>query len=289
MNVIKQNQWGQVSLEPLADQQQQLVISHENCTARVSLYGGQVLAWQPSAERPVFWLSESSSYETGKAIRGGIPLCWPWFGGYKDAGNHGFARQVTWQCQAIEIFKDCVELTLEWQGSDVHPLWPYQAKLTQKLVFGKAFEQQLEVNNLSAQSFEFTVALHSYFCVSEPSNVSVPALNNVPFDCKLTGNKAQVDTLANVVGPLDRIYHATDVMTIIDKLDERAIIIEPINVKNWVLWNPGYEAAQSMSDVHAGGENEYVCLEAANTDWQTLAAGQSALIGQRIRLETFTV
>ncbi|REL26419.1 D-hexose-6-phosphate mutarotase [Thalassotalea euphylliae] len=288
-NVIAKHEAGQLTQTGLAGSLEQLVIEHQHCTARVSLYGGHVLAWQPKGEQEVFWLSKSPSYQAGKAIRGGVPLCWPWFGGWlgtqpeaAKAGNHGFARTVLWQLANHVIDDKSVTIELVWQGSQQHPVWPYHAKVTQKLKFGQTFEQQFIVENLASEAFEFTGALHSYFAVSSPAQVTAPALDNVLFDCKLTGNQQQREVLSNLVGPLDRIYHSQAEMALIDTGFGRVIRIAPQNVKQWVLWNPGQAVAQGMADVHQGGEQEYVCLEAANTQWLTVEAGQSLSFGQVI-------
>lgn len=287
-NILSEKQWGSVTLQPLGDGLEQLAINHQRCIARLSLYGGQVLSWQPKGEEEVFWLSNDSLYQQGKAIRGGIPLCWPWFGGYKDAGNHGFARQVNWQVQQIAITESAVNIELVWQGENQHKLWPHKVKVTQTLKFGDSFKQTLTIENLSSSDIEFTSALHSYFNVSHPDKAQVPALNDVEFDCKLTKHKAVNDQLTNLVGPIDRIYYSNSAMEIVDSGLARTIVITPDNVKNWVLWNPGRDTANTMADVHCGGENEYVCLEAANTDWQKLVAGNSVSMGQSIRIARFT-
>ncbi|REL35163.1 D-hexose-6-phosphate mutarotase [Thalassotalea euphylliae] len=287
MTLIGENNFGRIKQEGLGESLAQLVIEHQSCRARVSLYGGQVLAWRPSGQEEVFWLSNSSDYSQGKAIRGGIPLCWPWFGAHPNAegaGNHGFARNVVWQLSSSEITEAGVELELVWQGENQHPQWPFKTKVVQKLVLGETFTQQLTIENQSPDTIEFTGALHSYFAVSNPAQVTIPNLDNVPFDCKLSEQKGQQDSLENSVGPLDRIYYSDQPMKIIDAGKQRVINLMPNQVNNWVLWNPGQKTAAGMADVHAGGEQEYVCLEAANIQPLTIASGESVTFGQVISL-----
>ena len=93
MKNIQKNAFGHIDVLARTNDCSILNIKHNAVQATVSLYGGQVLSWQPTGEREVFWLSQASEYSSGKAIRGGVPICWPWFGAYKDGGNHGFARQ----------------------------------------------------------------------------------------------------------------------------------------------------------------------------------------------------
>jgi len=290
MKVLTQNQWGKVELCPLADDFQQLLISHSSCTARVSLYGGHVLSWQPKGQQEVFWLSQDAFYQEGKAIRGGIPLCWPWFGAFscgdgKQGGNHGFARQVHWHVDDVIVQEKNVELIISWEGAQQHELWPYHARVVQRLVFGKEFEQSLSVTNLAEEPIEFTGALHSYFLVGSPESTRISHLDNVLFDCKLNVLTQQNDVLDNCVGPIDRIYYHNESIEIVDRNLARTIVVEPKDTGERVLWNPGKDIAKSMTDIHLDGENQFVCLEAAHTKWQSIAPQSIQTIGQRISIK----
>ena len=259
-------------------------INHPNCTASISLYGGQVLNWQPVNEQEVFWLSDTSLYQQGKAIRGGIPLCWPWFGPLDGANQHGFAREVLWHLDSVDVTTAGVTVEISWQGEAMDKLWPYSAKLQQRLFFGKTFEQSLSMTNLSDNTIEYTGALHSYFKVSSPDNVTVPLLDEVNFYDKLADQQVSGLTRENCQGPIDTVYHTSIPQQLIDKGFGRIINIVNENTQQWVLWNPGIDTAAQMADVHQGGEQEYVCLEAANTTWQKIPAKQTAVIKQTITI-----
>ena len=257
-------------------------INHPNCQARVSLYGGHVLSWQPKDQQEVFWLSHTTPYQEGSAIRGGIPLCWPWFGPLEGSGQHGFVRQVFWQCDEVNVTDQGVTLLLSWQGENMDKLWPYSVKLEQRLFFGDHFEQDLTIINDSANDFDYTGALHSYFKVSSPENVTVPTLDQAAFYDKLTDQRVAPFTRKNCIGPIDTVYDCDKPQQLIDTGWQRIIEITNQNTQQWVLWNPGVEKAQQMADVHEHGEQEYVCLEAANTQWQTVATNSSKTISQKI-------
>ena len=276
------NSFGQVEPIQLGDMLDGLLIKHKLFTAKVSLHGGQVLSWQPEGEREVFWLSQDSMYQEDAAIRGGIPICWPWFGAFKDGGNHGFARQNPWQLEHALIESDTVSLTLVLTGTDCHPLWPSSFALKQKLVFGRQFSQRLYITNLSEETVEYSAALHSYFAISNPEKVQTKDLNEAEFEDKLTGSQHKPQELTNCQGPIDRIYHTNKPVTLIDKGWQRSIMVRPLNTRQWVLWNPGQQTALSMKDVHQGGEQEFVCLEAANTQWQVINAKETVMIGQEV-------
>lgn len=273
-----------------------LDISHAHCQAKVSLYGGQVLSFKPDGHKDVLWLSEQASYQMGKAIRGGIPLCWPWFGANNKhsqylaenpntalkALNHGFARQLPWQITSIEADESGVTLVLVLSGEKQHPLWPNAYTLTQTLFFGKSLKQTLAMSNDSLEDAQYSAALHSYFTVSNPSNVTIDALTGLRYSDKLTGNSRTQHESVSCVGEIDREYHSSEKMTVIDNHWQRKIDISSSNCQQWVLWNPGTELANTMADIHPQGEQEYVCLEAANTSWQTIPAGKTVVISQEI-------
>jgi glucose-6-phosphate 1-epimerase len=288
-SIIAENKFGQIKQVSLTDQINALEIIHNTCTAKISLYGGHVLAWQPANQKPVFWLSDDVIFEQGTPIRGGIPLCWPWFGPYQapsgeKAGNHGFARQRNWQLDDVIVAKDRVTVTLSLSGENEHPLWPHQYQLKQQLIFSDQFEQKLFISNLSSKAFEYSAALHSYFAVSTPENITVAPLAEFPFDDKVTGKEQQLAALENCLGEVDRIYYTNQQCLIEDKQWQRTLTVSSTNCQQWVLWNPGVEVAQRMKDLHVGAEKEFVCLEAANTDRQVVQANETVMIGQKVTL-----
>ena len=289
MSLLTENEFGQVHQIQLSQDISALVIEHSKSKAKVSLYGGQVLSWQPCDEKEVFWLSKDANYEQGKAIRGGIPLCWPWFGKHLNdsdnkAGNHGFAREQMWQVDEVVIIEQGVEICLSWRGENINELWPFACQLKQRLFFGQSFKQTLEMKNLSDNDIYYTGALHSYFYVSSPESIKVATLAQASFDDKLTGQLCQPQALENGVGPIDRIYHTNNVMTIVDSQWQRTIELKTTNTQQWVFWNPGAELANNMADIHNNGEQEFVCLEAANTQNQIIEAGQHAIMEQEIQI-----
>lgn len=290
--ILLKNEFGTIELFALSDEVKALRFIHNKGEGSVSLYGGQVLTWQPKGQQPVFWLSKDSKYSTTAAIRGGIPICWPWFGGevkavegnIEQVSNHGFARQSQWHLDDIEISQSQLIITLSLSGKHFSKHWPATFKLSQKLVFSEQFEQTLTMTNLSEQPVEYTGALHSYFCISSPEKSNIPLLKSIKFDDKLSGEKGTLANISNCVGPIDRIYHDNQNQTVIDNGWQREINISSMNCQKWVMWNPG-QATESMADMHQGSENEFVCLEAANTDWQTIASQASVSISQKVTIK----
>jgi glucose-6-phosphate 1-epimerase len=265
-------------------------ISHPHCHALVSLHGGQVLRFKPNGHKDILWLSDSSHYKSGKAIRGGIPICWPWFGvndkqtADKKVGNHGFARQLSWHLESVDADENGVTLVLVLEGDNQHPLWPYAYHLKQTLFFGEHFKQRLTMTNLSEEDAQYSAALHSYFTVSHPKNITIDTLTGVTFNDKLSGELAVENKTVNCVGEVDRVYHSQEKMVMTDAHWQRKVEVSSHNCQQWVLWNPGTVLANTMTDIHAEGEHEYVCLEAANANWQKLSAGETVTISQEIKV-----
>lgn len=283
-----ENSFGSITQVALSPSHEKLVIAGEHATGEICLYGGHVLHWQPNGEREVFWLSDDATYTSGTAIRGGIPLCWPWFGPHQKGdvkGNHGFARNSIWQLASAELTEQGAIIEITLQGENQHALWPESFTLKQSIFIGKTFSQRLAITNHANHAVEYSCAIHSYFSVSNPENCQVPVLERSAFDDKITQCSEQPQALPNCVGPLDRIYYNEQVAELIDNEWQRKIVVTPVDTKQWVLWNPGTEVADNMADVHSGGEQEYVCLEAANTIWRSIEAGETAVIGQDINVK----
>lgn len=265
-----------------------LTISHQYCTATLSLHGGQVLSFKPNGHEDIFWLSKTSNYKTGTAIRGGIPLCWPWFGRLEQqspsthAAKHGFARLLNWQITEVNADEQGVNIVLTLTGNNQHPLWPNSYRLTQRLFFGKKFKQTLTMTNLSNQDTGYSAVFHNYFNVSNPSNIDIPALTGASYYDQLSQQNSVQEKLVNCIGEIDRNYNSCADISIVDNKLKRIINIKSDNCQHRVLWNPGTSLATTMDDIHDGGENEYVCLEPGNVIQQTLPAGESITINQEI-------
>lgn len=290
-NVISSNEYGSVTYVNLNKQasiiDDAINIEHQLGNAQISLYGGQVLQWQPKDQQPVLWLSKEATYTEGKAIRGGIPICWPWFGPHpKDltSGNHGFARNKYWQLEEVCIAENEVKIVLFLTGDEEHALWRTPFILKQELIFSNEFTQTLSMTNLSDNTVQYSGALHSYFAVGDPSFVNIDNLDDVFFYDQLSGKTHQKEMLVNCQGPIDRIYHDHKPMVIVDQKWNRKLQITSSECHQWVLWNPGKELANKMADVHLNGENEYVCLEAANTTLHDIPPQSHLIIGQSIKI-----
>ncbi|MGH8493054.1 MAG: D-hexose-6-phosphate mutarotase [Moraxellaceae bacterium] len=252
------------------------------CTALLSLQGGQLLQFQPIGKAPLLWLSEDAIFRPGKSARGGIPLCFPWFGtpADKDKPAHGFARHRLWTLTRAQRDGDTVtlELTLH-DDADTKKLWPHAFLATQTLTLGSDITLTLSVENRDENPFSFTFAQHSYFPVSDITRTRVEGLEGRPYfdalqDWKILESEAGGIRFA---AETDRVYEgASGHYCIVDEAEGKRIVIASDDCKSAIVWNPWSEKNARMGDMGAEGWRGMLCVESGNTgkDGITLAAGE---------------
>lgn len=267
-------------------------LSSEHSTALVSLYGAQVLSFIPTGHQDLLFVSKESFYHEGKAIRGGIPVCWPWFGSHpseKDKPSHGFARLSHWQVIQTKSENGNVSIQLGLSDTEeTRHLWPFSFNATLTITVGKSLTVELTTRNTGEQSFTVTGALHTYFKVSDSEKISIEGLRNTRYMDDVTRTEGiQKDGLLTLKGEVDRCYLATASACMIDDPGyQRTIKVEKAESQTTVVWNPGANLAKQMKDL---GDTEYssmVCVESANAmdDLIYLNPGQSHDLLTRISL-----
>lgn len=266
-------------------------LTHAAGTAVVSLYGGHVLSYQPAGQPEVMWLSPLAEYVAGKAIRGGVPVIWPWFGPHPtDAAqsSHGFARRMMWTVTGAGEENGRLFLTLTLPCTEeTLAIWPHRFELTLTIWLDTSLEIQLTTVNRDAGSVDITDALHTYFAVADVRQIEITGLEGADY----LDNLAQW-TRRPQFGPVtfaeevDRIYVATTaVCTIHDPVQGRVIEIDKRGSHSTVVWNPWSEKAAGMGDFPDDGYLNMVCVETANagSDLIRLAPDASHTLTQLIR------
>src|SRR5262245_34449098 len=282
---------GLVRFEPGAGGLTRLGVTTPTAEAHIYLHGAHVTHHQPVGQRPLLFLSPRSRFERGAAIRGGVPIVFPWFGpraGDPTAPDHGFARTSEWTVASVERVGDGVALTL---GLDTSPatrtLWPHEFRVTYRVVVGTALELALEVENRSRAPFTFEEALHTYLLVGDVAHVSVSGLGGTYVD-KTDDMKRK--TLA--AGPLrpdaetDRVFlGARDACAVSDPALGRRLSVDKRGSATTVVWNPWSDKAGRMADLGADQWRSMLCVETANAmdDAMTLAPGERHAMAVAIR------
>ena len=255
--------------------------------AAVSVHGGQLLAWQPAGFDEVLWCSPTT-HRPPQAIRGGVPVCWPYFGRDgqpADAPQHGHARISAWQFVDAVEEDDAVVLDLALPPDPRTPL-----RLRQRLRIGATLEQTLTTANPGSGPASLTQALHSYFAVGDARQVSVSGVDGLRYADKLDGNEYvqagdwRLDEPRDP-GRSDRIYaDAGSRFVLTDPVGRRRIRLETRGSRALVIWNPGEAGAAAIADLPPQGWRAFLCVETANagTDVVRLAPGAEHRLGQRL-------
>ncbi|PHS70239.1 MAG: D-hexose-6-phosphate mutarotase [Methylophaga sp.] len=258
-------------------------IDNVHARARISLYGGQVLSYQPQGEaEDLLFLSDIAYFQEGKAIRGGIPICWPWFGDDPSGLGrpaHGFARNQNWTVLETKSLADdttLVILSLK-DSTDSLAVWPYKFELVIEVSVGNTLGLNLISKNLGNEAFSITQSLHTYLQVADIEQVAVKALDDISYVDKTDQFKYKTQTGDVVVSAeIDRIYQShPEQLILVDESLNRQIVINSKGNKTAVIWNPWIDLAASMADLHDDAYQHFICVEAANAaeDIVTIPAG----------------
>ena len=248
-------------------------------SARVALQGAHLLAWQPAGAAPVIWLSQAAVFASGTPVRGGVPVCWPWFGARDGLPMHGFARTRLWQVRAALMDADGqVVLRLGLQDdADTRALWDHAFDVELVLTIGSTLSMSLVSRNTGDQPFTLTEALHTYFCVADIAQTTVQGLDSCDYLDKVQ-NLARAKQSGPVAfsGETDRIYVDTTADCVIeDRVQRRSIRVSKSGSSSTVVWNPWRDKV--FADMAAGEYQQMLCVETCNAgpDQVTLAPGQS--------------
>jgi D-hexose-6-phosphate mutarotase len=274
---------------------ERLVLRAAEGEAHVFLQGAHLSHFQPKGERPVLWMSAASRFEAGKPIRGGVPVCFPWFGpkaGSPDAPLHGFARILPWSIAAVTREQDGglrAVLRLEAQAA-ARGGYPYELALTLEARVGRALRLELEARNVNSAPVTFEEALHSYFAVGDVRSVRIHGLEGVPYVDKTAATTRAPGELAAIAiaAETDRVYlGARGSVTIEDAAWRRRILVGKSGSATTVVWNPWIAKARAMPDF---GDDEWtgmVCVETANamSDAVTLAPGATHVMTTAVSVD----
>ncbi len=253
--------------------------------ALVYLQGAHVAHFQPGGGRPVLWMSAESRFETGKALRGGVPICFPWFGpkaGSPEAPMHGYARILPWTVGAVKRETDgslCAVLELTPQAA-VGGGFPGELSATLAVTVSRSLRMELTARNVGRAAATFEEALHSYLAVSDVRQVRIGGLEGVGYVDKTAGmaRKPGESVPIAIAAETDRVYTgATGIVTVEDPGWRRRVVVGKQGSATTVVWNPWVAKAKAMPDF---GDDEWtgmVCVETANAldDAIHLAPGAS--------------
>ena len=259
-----------------------LRICNRHADAVIALQGAQLLEYRPRGDKPVLWLSDRASYQRGHSVRGGVPVCWPWFGAFErnpanvramTADNsapppaHGLVRSCDWTLHSLRDSDDCTEVTLQLRSDTLQPsLWPQTALLQLTIGVGATLTMALTTHNLGDTPLALTQALHTYLAVSAIEQVRLSGFETARYIDTLDDWREKTQrTAITFNGETDRIY--LDVPHAVQLHDDgwqRTITLRASGSSSAVVWNPWIEKSQRLSQFRADAWRDMVCIETAN-------------------------
>ncbi|MGB5456977.1 MAG: D-hexose-6-phosphate mutarotase [Gammaproteobacteria bacterium] len=264
--------------------------------ATISTYSGQVLSYRPKNQKDdLLFVSDKAYYENGKAIKGGIPVCWPWFGADPDdlgRPAHGFVRNRQWEVTGSESLEDgSTKIIMGLVDSDeTREIWPHAFRLSIEITVGESLKVALLTHNTGDESVTISQALHTYFYVGDIGQVQVHGLDGAEYLDKVDGSAQKTQSgPVTINAEVDRIYKGVTGELVIDDASlGRKIRIVSRGCSTAVVWNPWVEIAASMSDLDDNDYKRMLCVETANAGPETveIAAGDHCRLEAEYTIES---
>ncbi|MCC6581700.1 MAG: D-hexose-6-phosphate mutarotase [Phycisphaeraceae bacterium] len=248
-----------------------IAVQTPHAQAHVHLHGAHVTHWQPRGHQPVLFMSKQSAFETGKPIRGGVPVCFPWFGPNEDkpeAPMHGTVRLKAWNIELVtQDHAGRIVIALTTVSDDAsRKWWPHDFHLRHTITISDTLSMALESRNTGTKPFTITEALHTYFVVGDVRKVQVTGVERTKYFSKIrNAHQQQGEEPLTISGETDRVYHDTKSPCILsDPTMNRKITIDKAGSSSTVVWNPWIDKSAKMPDF---GDHEWpgmLCIETAN-------------------------
>ncbi|HRD77227.1 MAG TPA: D-hexose-6-phosphate mutarotase [Hyphomicrobiaceae bacterium] len=252
----------------------------------IALKGAQVLSWRRGG-REMLWLSPAGRLDSAKPLRGGIPVCWPWFGPHPDDNMkpaHGFVRTAAWRPAASSAGPTQAQISLVIAtGAGEAGLWPHAARATLTVTLSEQLSLDLATTNRGTAPLPLTAALHTYFAVGEIAESSIEGLSGHDYMDKLDGDRVKSQAGRIIIDrEVDRIYLGpAPKIELSDRRLGRRIIVAGRGSASTVVWNPWIDKAARLGDLGPDGWRRMLCIETANAgpDRRMVAPGESTMLG----------
>ena len=267
--------------------------------ALVAVQGAQLAEWRPAGQEAGLWLSRRTEWVRGKAIRGGIPVIWPWFGprtevvsaapaGAGKSGSHGFARTSDWRLLFAGVAGDDVHLQWGLEPSEVSRAAGFDGfRLAYEMVIGRELALRFTVANVGAEEMRFEEALHTYLGVSDVERAAIGGLEGTEFLDKRDGGarKREEEGELRLREWTDRVYLDTERTCVVrDDGRAREIEVSKDNSRSTVVWNPWAEGAAGLADMGPDAWREMLCVESANVGEAAVTLGPGQAHAMAVRL-----
>lgn len=246
-------------------------------SALISIYAGQVLSFKPvNQAEDLMFISDNAYFTEGKAIKGGTPICWPWFGAAPEMAyatehkkpDHGFARTSFWSVASVSLLDSgATKVILELEDTEkTRAIWPYRFYLSLEILISDSLTIKLLTRNTGDQSFTITEALHTYFNVGDATQVKVLGLEHTEYLDK-TADYIKVCQVGAITLSEETDHIHTDIkhdLLLDDPSFKRKVKISSSGNKNVVVWNPWIQGSAAIKDLGNDDYKHFICLEIAN-------------------------
>jgi glucose-6-phosphate 1-epimerase len=239
-------------------------------TGEIYLHGAHLTSWLPAGVEEMIFVSRQSQWEEGRAIRGGIPVCFPWFRNKVDnpkAPSHGFVRTKAWQLDSVAGNEDAVTISLSTASDEAtRAWWPHDFLLVHRVTVGATLVQELTVSNTGKAPLRFEEALHTYYRVGGADAVRIQGLDGVAYLDNTDSNREKRQQ-GDIVfaAPTDSAYmDTTHAVEILDPILRRRIRLEKEHSRTTVVWNPWIAGAHALPDMADDEWRAMACVEASN-------------------------
>ncbi len=265
------------------DQLEAIKVEHPLFTATLLLQGAQLIEFTPSSSNSnLLWLSDTVEYKQGKPLRGGIPICWPWFGNMDknpteiqqqiqgEASAHGFVRSIPWQVHSITESCHQVEIILQLTNNQqTQTLWPFEFNLQARFIFTNTLKVELTTTNTGAKTFAISQALHTYFPTDDITKTYIHNAHGSRYiDALDNWKEKKQDGRIRFSEETDRLYFFNA-----DKLDtyelriespSKQLVLKNTHSQSAVIWNPWIEKSKRLSQFSPQDYQRMYCIETAN-------------------------
>ncbi len=270
-----------------------VVVNTSTVTGEMYLHGAHVTSWIPAQAQEVFFVSPHSTWQDGKAIRGGVPICFPWFGDKADdphAPAHGFVRTKEWQLESVAQERDSVSISMFTQSDESTRDWyPNDFRLSYRVIFGAELILELMMVNTGSAPLRFEEALHAYHNVGDVVRARVNGLDGVHYLDKTDSYRDKTQTGGVTINAeTDRVYlNTAHPVELSDQVLQRRINIRKDNSLTTVVWNPWSEKARTLSDLGDDQWKRMLCIETSNVgDFAIqLAPGEQHVMKATVRIQ----
>ena len=268
-----------------------LVVDNQFCQATIAFQGAQVLRYERKQFSSLLWLSDLNDWQAGQAIRGGIPICFPWFGRHPsqtDLPSHGFARNMDWQLQQATENAHGHHLTFVLRdNAATRLLWNHAFEAVMEIHLGEQLVLQFRVNNNDQHPFAFSFAWHSYFQIKDITQTQLHGLEHTRFLdqlCESAGYNSGDTQPISFSSETDRIYQQASGHYQIRSALESTIDIHSVSCSSVVVWNPWSEKAAQLNDMANDAWKNMLCVECGQVDGATVQLAPAQLVSYQLTL-----